>query len=177
MPEFRKCFCSSGRNASFWFDKFDYFSGKEKTFNCHYVFKKTIILLFLHILLPQYYFQSSNYFFSFLDVDERIWLSVGRTVDFCNGHRVKPGATFELVRQRSDRRRSHRRTVATVMLTVDCDAFGALANATLRSDAGDGDDTFRSRDATSTRSRHGRRNPGQRVQVNGRNFISLNQFF
>ena len=49
MPEFRKCFCSSGRNASFWFDKFDYFSGKEKTFNCHYVFKKNYyIALFAH---------------------------------------------------------------------------------------------------------------------------------
>ena len=128
------------------------------------------------ILLLLRTFQSTErfiYFFFFLDVDERIRLSVRRTVYFCDRHWMKSCAALELVGQMSDRRTVRR----TMMLTVDCDALGTLANATLSCDAGNGDDTFGSTDATSARSRRGWRNAGQRVQVNGRNFISLNQFF
>jgi len=56
------------------------------------------------------------------NVDQRIRLRLRRAVHFDDGRRLK---TREVVDQLSERK------VAAVVLSVDCDALGALADATL----------------------------------------------
>jgi len=100
------------------------------------------------------------------NVDQRIRLRLRRAVHFDDGRRLK---TREVVDQLSERK------VAAVVLSVDCDALGALADATL-TDSWHCDDALRTSDAVATGLRRRRRHPCQGVQVDCGNFVSLRHF-